>query len=197
MLFLDKQICIFDLEYTDMALAETEGNLPYIVEVGAIKIDRELNILDTFHSLVCPPSEQYSEYSENLCGITKDQLEVSPDWKEIGKLFSKFTGFNRCRLSSWGTYADIPVLKQAYGYYGMGYPHNVVPLDAITVTSVVASFSNIKLKSLALKNVALTFGIPVSVSHRALEDCHTVLKIFKELNKMEISGEDKFELLEF
>ncbi|MFR3072251.1 MAG: exonuclease domain-containing protein [Paeniclostridium sp.] len=64
-----------------------------IIQIGAIKLDSELNILDTFSSYI--KSEIYKDihpFVKKMTGITNSNLKNAPSFKEVYEDFLKFIG---------------------------------------------------------------------------------------------------------
>ena len=101
---------IFDLEFNqgfDRLNNKTVSNAkcPFeIIQIGAIKLDSELNILDTFSSYI--KSEIYKDihpFVKKMTGITNSNLKNAPSFKEVYEDFLKFIGIKNSIFGTWGT----------------------------------------------------------------------------------------------
>ena len=177
----DKISVIFDLETTDHVEADTVGTVPQIVELGAVKVTSDFEILDKIQFLVQPVAlEQFTEFSESLTGITKKQLEAAESWEDLWRDFAKFTNFRAYRLISWYTPADWGVLKESYRNINIGFPHNLAMLDAMTLSYVRATEQGMKV-SCSLNSFCERLGIKRKEKHRALDDALAVVQVLRAL----------------
>ena len=183
MVFLSEQLVLWDCETTDNDLAFISGGIPEIVEIGAILIDKDLKKLDEFTSLVCPQNpELFSENCEALTGIKRAQLEQAKDWAEVWREFAGFTHFAGKKLCSWGT-SDMSLLRNEYSKRRLGFPHNQLGLDALSMLYWQALREGMMFKGFSLKTVCESLGIERPKRHRALPDALTILEIWRLLSK--------------
>jgi inhibitor of KinA sporulation pathway (predicted exonuclease) len=179
----DKELVVFDLEFTDVALAEASGTYPDIVEVGAVKIDCELSVVDTFSTLVQPIAlEQFTEYSESLTKIKPYELRSAPMWSEVWRDFAEFTRFASVKLCSWGIAQDLAVLRRAYKTNKLGYPHSNLSVDAMTFVYAWAAIEGRNVtRRWSLDAACEFFEIERGQSHRALPDALDTVRILQAL----------------
>ncbi|MCR8631699.1 3'-5' exonuclease [Paenibacillus radicis (ex Xue et al. 2023)] len=71
-----------------------------IIEIGAVKLDRHLNIVDTFQSYVNPNFE-LNRFALKFCGIEKETLHASPSYQEVISRFITFCGEDY-KMFAWG-----------------------------------------------------------------------------------------------
>ena len=187
----DPLLCILDLEFTDVSLAEASATTPRLVEIGCVKVNQELEILDEFEALVHPGNlSLFTEFSETLTGISKAELEQAPSFTEVWERFAAFTNFNKIRLCSWGIDADISVLKHAYFQHKLGYPHNVSPLDAFSFYYAKTVSIGYKVTSRSLSHACDRFGVVNKKKHRALSDAISVQALLRKLYDFEEEEDD-------
>ncbi|MDF2962052.1 MAG: exonuclease [Paenibacillus sp.] len=71
-----------------------------IIEIGAVKLDRHLNMVDSFQSYVNPNFE-LNRFALKFCGIEKETLQESPSYEEVIRRFIKFCGEDY-KMFAWG-----------------------------------------------------------------------------------------------
>lgn len=69
---------IFDLEWNNAYNYKLKKGMNEIIEIGAIKLDEKLNIVDTFKQLIKPKlSNKLSSRFKNLTHISMDEINDS------------------------------------------------------------------------------------------------------------------------
>jgi inhibitor of KinA sporulation pathway (predicted exonuclease) len=71
-----------------------------IIEIGAVKLDGQLNQIDTFQSYVKPNFEP-NRFALKFCGIEKSTLLKSPPYEEVIRRFKAFCGEDY-KIFAWG-----------------------------------------------------------------------------------------------
>ena len=106
---------IMDLEWNNTYARKTKSFINEIIEIGAVKLDEELNIIDTFSSLIRP------QIGKKLRGSVKELTSITNEDVRGGEPFTKvFSGFRRwvdpdSVILTWGD-GDIRVLIDNYKY---------------------------------------------------------------------------------
>lgn len=80
-------------------------------------MDRDLNLIDTFQRLV-RPEEPITAFITEITSITPEMREGQPLWKEVASEFEAWVvrhcnNIKRVRLSAWGNYFDMTLLRRA------------------------------------------------------------------------------------
>ena len=180
----DKYLVIFDLETT-----QTLTGIPEIIEIGAVKVDRELESVDVFETFVKPRDiSGVDRHIERLTGISPHDLADAPSFDDIWEDFAKFTGYNQSRLCSWGTAFDVAILREEYKRRNLGYPHLHAPIDASSVVWTVGALWGIRFSGMSLQGACDRFGVDRHDTHRALGDAKDVLCVFKEIRNLTLKG---------
>lgn len=180
-MFSDSTLIIFDLETTDHAVADTVGMVPQIVELGAVKVTSQFEILDKIQFFVQPIAlDSFTEFSESLTGITRKQLESAEPWKDLWRDFAKFTNYKAIRLVSWYTPSDWRVMREEYRIMELAFPHNPVMIDAMTLAYMKAAEQGLKV-SCSLNSFCERLNIERTEKHRALPDALATLQVLKAL----------------
>ena len=106
---------ILDLEWNGTYSKKRKGFFNEIIEFGAVKVDRELNILETFSMLVCPQiGKKLNGKVQKLTNISNEALEQGVTFTKALSKFRKFLG--NALLMTWGV-SDILTLMENHEYF--------------------------------------------------------------------------------
>ena len=109
---------ILDLEWNGAYSKRLKGFINEIIEFGAVKVDEEFHILDTFEALIRPQvGKKISGKIKTLTSITNEDLECGLQFMQAAARFGKWAGDSV--LMTWGT-SDILVLIENIRYFGGG-----------------------------------------------------------------------------
>tara|TARA_R110002020_G_scaffold123580_19_gene280299 strand:- start:2762 stop:3334 length:573 start_codon:yes stop_codon:yes gene_type:complete len=188
---IDPFIVVFDIETTDAQLS-----LPQVVEIGAIKLNPALEIIDDYETFVRPPNlEFFSEFSTQITGISRDQIETAPRWQEVWRSWAEFTKFKKCRLMSWGSF-DTFLLRLEYHRLRLSYPHNDMPICIASMAYMHAYTRGWKPRGFSLKHICKEFGIEYRPNHRAKFDAALAVRVLRELVRPDKSASEPFKIYE-
>lgn len=112
------QMCfvVFDLEATCW---ENEKRQNEIIEIGAVKLDHDLEVREEFCQFVRPVIHpRLSEFCTKLTSIDQMTVDQADIFQVVIEHFSKFVG--ELPLVSWGQYDKNQILREATakGYTG-------------------------------------------------------------------------------
>ena len=185
-------IIVFDLEATSSKSSRGYQRNNYIIDIGAVRLDRNLEIVDSFESLV-KPEEPISDFIEDLTGISNEDVSDASLFPEVIKKFEQWVtvdggNIKKVRLAAWGNYFDIPLLRKMYESYGLRYPFSGSAIDLKSVAMTWLSLAGHRTDKASIHAVCQKMGIiPEGRFHRALVDARCSAVIFKKaLNQ--ISG---------
>ncbi|MGL6105951.1 exonuclease domain-containing protein [Romboutsia sp.] len=178
---------VFDLEFNqgfDKALNKTVSNerCPFeIIQLGAIKLDSNFNIVDIFNSYVKP--EIYKDihpFVGKITGITKNDVYDAPSFTQVYKEFRKFITSKNPILCVWGT-ADLKELYRNITYYNL--PSKSLPKSYINVQQYASIyFNNPPGKSIGLQNAIQSLDLEQDKSyHNALNDAYYTSQVFMRI----------------
>ena len=106
---------ILDLEWNGTYSRRIKGFINEIIEFGAVKVDGELNIIDTYEALVRPQvGKKISGKIRTLTSITNEELEGGLQFMQVTSRFRKWVG--SAVLLTWGT-SDILTLIENCRYF--------------------------------------------------------------------------------
>lgn len=108
---------IMDLEWNNAYLKSAHCFVNEIIEVGAIKLNEELEITDTFSQLICPvASKKIRSRIKELTHIENEDLEDASSFKTVMDDFADWCGSDFLLLT-WGD-TDIRTLISNYKFFG-------------------------------------------------------------------------------
>lgn len=115
---------VFDLEWNQAALkAEEDSGIPFeIIEIGAVKLDSDGRIADTFSRLIRPVVYPVLFYRvREVVGLTTKQLQsTGGDFREVIEEFIAWCGENPV-FYTWGN-MDLTELQRNIAYYQLESP---------------------------------------------------------------------------
>lgn len=175
---------IFDLEWNNAYNYATKGFMNDIIEIGAVKLDEHLDIVDTFKQMIKPTNfKKLSSRCKNLTKITNEEI------KEFGIPFdSAFSDFARWSegdnsiFLSWSN-SDLFVLINNFKAY-MGTMHiDFIERYCDAQKYCMSFIEREDNNQIALAKFAELMDIDVDTEklHRALADCYVTAEIFKKL----------------
>lgn len=170
-------IVIFDTETTGLALpmcADIDLQ-PRIIEIGAIKLDSEFNVIDTMSRLINPEIEIPTKITK-ITGISNTSVKNSPTFSQFYdflKNFFKDVNTLICHNVSF----DLSVLNSEIIRIGFDKNHFILPKNLFCT---VLEFQHIFGGYVKLKDMYKHFlGVELSQTHRALDDCQALYDILK------------------
>lgn len=113
---------VFDLEWNQgyPSKEESERPLPFeIIEIGAVKLDENFNILDTFHRIIKPVVyPELFKYTKELISLTEKDLKKGTDFVTACKEFLRWCrkGDRNYFFATWGT-LDLLEFQRNMAYY--------------------------------------------------------------------------------
>ena len=161
---------VFDLETTGLSPFKDE-----IIEIGAVKVDKDGKILETFTTLV-KPSKPVSEFIQNLTGISNEMLVDAPSIYTVLPRFADFAG--ESILVGHNVTFDIAFVQQKAKIYNDIRLLNPY-VDTLSLTRKV--YPN--LKSYKLQDLIKEFDLKTYAAHRALADVVATQQLFELLKK--------------
>ncbi len=106
---------IMDLEWNNSFNKATQKFMNEIIEIGAVKLDSELNQVSTFSELIKPViSKKLRSRIKNLTHITNDDVRAGKPFSKVIKEFSEWVGDDAV-VMSWGD-TDIRTLLSNFKY---------------------------------------------------------------------------------
>jgi len=184
----------------DLEMTGPEPDYNEIIQIGAEIYDDEWKFRGEFLSNVYPENEDaFSGHSEQIHGISIDDLEEAPMIYEVLEEFEKWLrkslflreqdSLKGVAICGQSIINDINFLSYAYKKEKMPWPfsYRMLELHSISQYAFTILENNGKKvpRSLSLANVAAYFGFErEGDSHNALEDARLTAKCFIALNDL-------------
>jgi DNA helicase-2/ATP-dependent DNA helicase PcrA len=159
-----------DLETTDKDVDRAE-----IVELAAVRV-RHGRIVDEFHTLV-KPRVPITSGALGAHGISETDVANAPYFEAMWTEFREFCGSDVLVAHNGYTF-DFPILRRMAAKLPRGtdfFTYDTLPL-ARTLHAT----------SRKLEHLAKRYGIHAGRSHRALDDCRTLAKVFPALSETRV-----------
>lgn len=178
---------IFDLEWNNAYDYKEKKSMNEIMEIGAVRLDKDLNVSDTFTQLIKPKlSKKLSKRFTDLTSITKDEItEFGIPFEQAMKNFSSWAGDRDIVFMSWSN-SDLYVLVSNYKrFFGNTYVSFMkMYLDA---QKYCQSFLDDCKEQISLAHCAEKLEVHIEEEnlHRALEDCYAAAACFKKVYNSE------------
>lgn len=185
---------VFDLEFNQGYSSEKENltnpKCPFeLIQIGAVKLNKNLNIISTFDSLIKP--EIYTDinpFVKGLTGIEIESLNEASPFKSVFNEFIQFINEDRSILCVWGN-ADMKELFRNIKYHMLDT--SLVPREYINIQRYASKYLNCpRGTNVGLSNAAELFGVPIKNKfHDALNDAYYTAEIFSRIFNKKIKTE--------
>ena len=166
---------IFDLEWNNAYNYKLKRGMNEIIEIGAVKLDKNFQVVDTFKQLIKPQvSKKLGSRFKNLTHITVEEInEFGIDFESAFDEFSKWCGKGDKLFLSWSK-SDLYTLVANYKYF-----ENTTYVEFMTKYADAQKYCMSFIdgidgsNQISLSNCAQIFNINTDSAnfHRALEDC--------------------------
>jgi DNA polymerase III epsilon subunit-like protein len=167
--------------------SEKKGKYPLeIIQIGAIKLDIELNTVGTFSRLVKPSIySRISGFVIELTGITTDSLKSEQTFSQVYNEFLEFVNEPEIVLCIWGM-TDIKELIRNAIYHKLD--EKLLPNRYINIQPQASIHLGLpKRKPLGLKYCVEALNINISYGfHDALNDALYTAEVFKKVYTSEV-----------
>ena len=162
---LPEKFVVVDLETTGLDSSKHE-----IIEIGAVRVNRDSDVHDTFQVLV-KPKRRISRKITEIASITQEMLEN--DGQSLDSAVSEFVAFiGDHRLVSFNAEFD------------MAFLHNAASQSGVAITNPTSCALKMARrawpgrKSYRLVDLAKDGGRSVTGAHRALHDCRLTITVY-------------------
>lgn len=152
-----------------------------IIQIGAVKTDRDLNVIDRFMKIVVPTVyPKVNKFVSELTEISTEMVREGSRFEEAIAEFLSWCG-ERCAFLTWGE-NDIYMLEENIIHAGVGirelpecYDIQLMFDDQITQAD----------RSMPLNYAMWKFDIKPARAHDALNDAENTLEVLKRLDLSE------------
>ena len=133
---------VFDLEWNQGMNEEIEDDLKFeIIELAAIKLNADLDIIDEFRQVVRPVIyKKLHPIIKDLTGFSEKELKKGISFEECISKFLEWIGTEEYRFCTWAT-QDLYELQKNMNHYGMNlvkkpplYYYDIQKLFSINIT---------------------------------------------------------------
>ena len=178
---------VFDLEWNNAYNYATHKFMNEIIEIGAVKLDASLNVVDTYKQLVYPHfTKKLSSRCKRITKITNEELkENSIDFLTAFLDFARWSRGEDNVFMSWSN-SDLYVLANNFientGSPRIEFIHYYCDAQKYCM-SFIHRPEGEKNNQISLTNCAEMFDIDVDTDklHRALTDCYVTAECLKKV----------------
>ncbi len=177
------QYVVFDLEWNNVYGRKIKGFINEIIEIGAVKLDEDLNEVSSFSGFVKPSIGKKLRGSvKKLTNITNDDVLGGEPFTQAFSDFRKWIGSQPTLILTWGD-GDIRVLIENYKYL-----NGIAFIPFLTDYVDLQSFVQRRVKTekgqqIGLGKAAEALGIDDTTfsHHRALDDSKLSAECFRKV----------------
>lgn len=175
---------IFDLEWNNAYNYKTKKGINEIIEIGAVKLNDNLEIVDTFKQLIKPKlSKKLGSNFKRLTHITMEEIRNNGiPFDEAFADFSRWSSDRDTVFLSWSN-SDLYTLVDNYKRF-----KNTADIDFMKKYADAQSYcmqfiNGHSGNQISLTNCAEKFEIDIDTTtlHRALEDCFVTAYCLKKV----------------
>lgn len=174
---------VIDLEWNGSWSKKAHGYFNEIIEVGAVKVDEQMQILDEFRAAIKPVvSKKLSNIVTDLTNITAEELEDGTTFTGMMRQLSKWMGKEPSTVLTWST-TDLLVLMENcryfYGRQEIPFLKNYMDFQVYAQKRMGVDTS----QQLGLARAGEMLGIPEDNMslHRALDDSKLTAAILQKV----------------
>lgn len=188
---LSHALIVFDLEATMRRNAVGVTVNDAVLEIGAVAVSRELEIVGEYSQLVLPlvprggdepwrapigPAEQITGITEGE--VTEHGVEFPKAYAGLKELADKVGGIKKCRLAAWGNYFDVNMLRRECERWRVEYGFSGTCYDVKTVAWMYQTLAGRRTdEGLTVGKMAQRFGIKLEGAHRAVNDARATAEV--------------------
>jgi len=178
---------VFDLEFNQdfsslQSFDKKRSQYPFeIIQIGAIKLDVNMNTVATFNRFVKPTIyTQISPFITKLTGISTEQLQIEELFPEVYKSYIEFIEDTDSVFCIWGM-SDIKELFRNADYHQLNRKN--LPRWFINLQPYVSIYFGLPATNLLrLQNAVEALSLPITYQfHSALSDAYYTAELFKAI----------------
>lgn len=151
-----------------------------IIQIGAVKLDKGLNIIDRLDKLVKPQIYNcIHHFIAEMTSITQEKLDSSNTFDKVYAEFIEFIGSDSI-LCTWGV-SDMRELVKNINFHKLD--PSLLPKDYIDIQKLASKYLKAPHgNSIGLKNAVKALDISLdSEFHDAFNDAYYTAKVFKKI----------------
>lgn len=181
---------IMDLEWNNSFNKATQRFMNEIIEIGAVKLDDELNQVDTFSELIKPVvSKKLRSRIKTLTNISNEDVKAGQPFSAVIKAFEEWVGEDSV-VMSWGD-TDIRTLLTNYKWFMKKDSLDFIKryADLQKYCQCFINMENVQQAGLSYAAQCLKIDPDSFPHHRALDDSLLSAECFKKVFDKEKLGE--------
>lgn len=174
---------VIDLEWNGSYSKKAHGYFNEIIEVGAVKVSENMEVLDEFRAAIKPVvSKKLSSIVTDLTNITAEELEDGTTFAGMMRQLSRWMGDTPSAVLTWST-TDLLVLMENcrffYGRQEIPFLKNYMDFQVYAQQRMGVDTS----QQLGLARAGEMLGIPEDDMslHRALDDSRLTAAILQKV----------------
>lgn len=175
---------IFDLEWNNAYSYAKKGFMNEIIEIGAVKLNERLEIVDTFKQLILPKiTKKLSGRCKSLTNITNEELKQNGiPFADAIKDFSRWSRGDGNVFMSWSN-SDLYVLTNNYQTFLGNLNINFITKYCDAQKYCMYFIERENNNQISLADCGEAFGIKIDTDklHRALTDCYLTAECLKKV----------------
>ena len=178
---------ILDLEWNQACNHECENpRMPFeIIEIGAVKLDKKLHIIDSFSSIVKPRLyTKLQQHIRTILNYDESTLKKGKPFDMVFREFSKWCGDDYI-FGTWGS-MDLSYLQNNMEYHHIkqSLPN---PLKYYNIQQIYADIQNSDKAAVKLEKAVDKLNIPVDRAfHSALNDAYYTALVLEKLHPKDL-----------
>ena len=172
-----------DLEWNGSYSKKAHGYFNEIIEVGAVKVNEQMRVVDTFRAAIKPVvSKKLSTIVTDLTNITAEELEDGTTFTAMVRQLTRWMGNEPSTVLTWST-TDLLVLMENCRYFTgrqeIPFLKNYMDFQAYAQQRMGVESS----QQLGLARAGEMLGIPEDNMslHRALDDSKLTAAILQKV----------------
>lgn len=182
---------VCDLELTcwgddQPQLRDLQWDVSEIIEIGAVKLDDQYQVIDEFDTFVCPVRfPDLTDFCKQLTGISQYQVDQAPFFEEAIDLFSQWADFDQSAFVSWGN--DAGAIRRLCEDFDCPYPIKIF-IDAGEEFRVWAKGHPGKYSTRGYGLAKACYDLDFEFegrAHRGIDDARMTAKIFAHIRDPE------------
>ena len=191
---MSREYVILDLEWNQGYPKHEHSEIPFeVIEIGAVKLDRDKRITDRFESLVRPSVYKKLFFmSAKVTGISMDELKEADPFPEVFRRFMSWCGEDYI-FCTWGS-MDLTELRRNIRFHKLeSLSHGPLPfLDIQKLYSL--EYDDGKSRMALKKAVDLLMIEKTDAFHRADSDAFYTAEVFRRLTRRELERYESYDL---
>ncbi len=177
------QFVVVDLEWNGGYSKKAHGYFNEIIEIGAVKLDNHMRIVDEFGMQIKPVvSKKLSNVVTELTHISAEELEDGTTFAKMMRRFAAWVGEQPTVLMTWSTTDLLVMMENCRFFYGkQEIPHFRYYMDFQAYAQRRLHISDGQQLGLARAGEMLEIPDDNISFHRALDDSRLTAKILQKI----------------